>query len=116
MIDIKDIRTKYSEIESNIKNRYMNFDLQKIAADNERRSEMLQKAEALRARRNETAAKMKGKLDPETRNQLIAEGKAITDELAAAEAELDEVERIFQAEVRTIPNYASQVSTVGKED
>ena len=53
MIDIKDIRTKYSEIESNIKNRYMNVDLQKIAADMERRSELLQKAEALRARRNE---------------------------------------------------------------
>ena len=116
MIDIKDIRTKYSEIESNIKNRYMNVDLQKIAADMERRSELLQKAEALRARRNETAAKMKGKLDPETRNQLIAEGKAIKDELAAAEAELDEVERIFQAEVRTIPNYASPEAPVGKED
>ena len=116
MIDIKDIRTKYSEIESNIKNRYMNVDLQKIAADMERRSELLQKAEALRARRNETAAKMKGKLDPETRNQLIAEGKAIKDELAAAEAELDEVERTFQAEVRTIPNYASPEAPVGKED
>ena len=116
MIDIKDIRTKYSEIESNIKNRYMNVDLQKIAADMDRRSELLQKAEALRARRNETAAKMKGKLDPETRNQLIAEGKAIKDELAAAEAELDEVERIFQAEVRTIPNYASPEAPVGKED
>ena len=116
MIDIKDIRTKYSEIESNIKNRYMNVDLRKISEDMEKRSELLQKAEALRAKRNETAAKMKGKLDPETRNQLIAEGKAIKDELASAEAELDEIERTFQAEVRTIPNYASPEAPVGKED
>ena len=116
MIDIKDIRTRYSEIESNIKNRYMNVDLKKIADDMEKRSALLQKAEALRAKRNETAAKMKGKLDPETRSQLIAEGKAIKDELAAAEAELDEIERVFQAEVRTIPNYASPEAPVGKED
>ena len=107
MIDIKDIRTRYSEIEKNIETRYMNVDLAKIAADMEKRSELLQNAEALRAKRNETAQKMKGKLDPETRNQLIAEGKAIKDQLAAAEAELDEIEKVFQAEVRTIPNYAS---------
>lgn len=116
MIDIKDIRTRYSEIEKNIETRYMNVDLAKIAADMEKRSELLQNAEALRAKRNETAQKMKGKLDPETRNQLIAEGKAIKDQLAAAEAELDEIEKVFQAEVRTIPNYASPEAPVGKED
>ena len=32
MIDIKDIRTRYSEIEKNIETRYMNVDLAKIAA------------------------------------------------------------------------------------
>ena len=58
MIDIKDIRTRYSEIEKNIETRYMNVDLAKIAADMEKRSELLQNAEALRAKRNETAQKM----------------------------------------------------------
>ena len=48
MIDIKDIRTRYSEIEKNIETRYMNVDLAKIAADMEKRSELLQNAEALR--------------------------------------------------------------------
>ena len=116
MIDIRDIKTRYDEIQRNIETRYMNVDLAKIAADMEKRSELLQNAEALRAKRNETAQKMKGKLDPETRNQLIAEGKAIKDQLAAAEAELDEIEKVFQAEVRTIPNYASPEAPVGKED
>ena len=116
MIDIRDIKTRYDEIQRNIETRYMNVDLKKIAEDMDKRSALLQKTEALRAKRNETAAKMKGKLDPETRNALIAEGKAIKDELAAAEAELTEIENVFQAEARTIPNYASPEAPVGKED
>ena len=116
MIDIKDIRTRYSEIRKNIQDRYMDVDLDRIVSDMDRRSELLKRTEALRARRNETASKMKGKLDADTRNQLIAEGKAIKEELAQAEAELSEVEAAFRDEVRTIPNYASPDAPVGKED
>ena len=116
MIDIRDIRTRYSDIEKNIRDRYMNVDLKKIADDMERRSALLAETEALRARRNETASKMKGKLDPETRQALIEEGKAIKEELAVKEAELSEVDRIFQEEARTIPNYYSPEAPVGKED
>ena len=116
MIDIKDIKNRYSEIEKNIKDRYMNVDLRKIADDMDRRSVLLSQTEELRAKRNETASKMKGKLDPETRSQLIEEGKAIKEELSVKEAELAEIDRIFQEEVRTIPNYYSPEAPIGKED
>ena len=33
MIDVRDIKTRYSEIEKNIRDRYMNVDLKKIAED-----------------------------------------------------------------------------------
>ena len=91
MIDVRDIKTRYDEIAKNIKDRYMNVDLEKIAADMDRRSALLSQTEALRARRNETASKMKGKLDPETRQALIEEGKSIKEELAAKEAELSAI-------------------------
>ena len=39
-----------------------------------------QKADALRASRNENAKKMKGKMEKEVREALIAEGKRIKDE------------------------------------
>ena len=116
MIDVKDIRTRYDEIAKNIRDRYMNVDLEKIARDMDRRSALLAETEALRAKRNETASKMKGKLEPEVRQALIEEGKAIKEELAAKEAELAEADRIFQEEVRTIPNYYSPEAPVGKED
>ncbi len=116
MIDIKDIRTRYDEIEKNIRDRYMNVDLKKIASDMDKRSNLLQEVEALRAKRNETAAKMKGKLPPETRAELIEEGKRIKAELSEKETELDEIDKIFQEEARTIPNYYSPEAPIGKED
>lgn len=116
MIDLKDLRTRYDEIKENIQNRYMNVDLETIAADQEKRSEIMQKTEALRAKRNENAQKMKAKLTPEERQGLIQEGKAIKEELAEAEAEYAEIDKKFMEEARTIPNYAHPEAPVGKED
>ena len=116
MIDLKDLRTRYDEIKENIQNRYMNVDLETIAADQEKKSEIMQKTEALRAKRNENAQKMKAKLTPEERQVLIQEGKAIKEELAEAEAEYAEIDKKFMEEARTIPNYAHPEAPVGKED
>ena len=116
MIDLKDLRTRYDEIKENIQNRYMNVDLETIAADQEKRPEIMQKTEALRAKRNENAQKMKAKLTPEERQVLIQEGKAIKEELAEAEAEYAEIDKKFMEEARTIPNYAHPEAPVGKED
>lgn len=116
MIDIRELKSRYDEIRKNISDRYMNVDLDRIIADQDARSALLQEVEALRARRNENAAKMKGKLDGETRQALIAEGKALKEELAEKEARFNEVDEAFQAEARTIPNYAHPDAPVGKED
>ena len=116
MIDFKDLKTRYDEIKANIQNRYMNVDLAAIAADQEKRAEIMQKTEALRAKRNENAQKMKAKLTPEERQALIQEGKAIKEELATCESEYAEIDRKFMEEARTIPNYAHPDAPIGKED
>ena len=116
MIDIKELKTRHDEIAKNIKDRYMNVDLDAIIKDQDDRLELLLEVENLRSKRNETAQKMKQKLDNETRNKLISEGKAIKEELMVKEAELSELETKFQDEIRTIPNYASPLAPVGKED
>ncbi len=116
MIDIKELKTRRDEIKKNISNRYMNVDLDAIIKDQDDRLKLLLEVEELRNKRNETAQKMKGKLDNETRAKYIAEGKAIKDELTLKEAELDEVDKRFMAEARTIPNYAHPDAPIGKED
>ena len=116
MIDIKELKTRYEEIKKNISDRYMNVDLDKIIADQDKRNALLLEVENLRAKRNENASKMKGKLDNETRQALIAEGKTLKEELASLEARFNEADALFQAEARTIPNYAHPDAPVGKED
>ena len=116
MIDIKELKTRHDEIAKNIKDRYMNVDLDAIIKYQDERLELLLEVENLRSKRNETAQKMKQKLDNETRSKLISEGKAIKEELMVKEAELSELEAKFQDEIRTIPNYASPLAPIGKED
>lgn len=116
MIDIKELKSRRDEIKKNIADRYMNVDLDAIIKDQDDRLALLLEVESLRSRRNETAQKMKGKLDPETRNKYIAEGKAIKDELALKEAELSELDAKFMTEARTIPNYVHPDAPIGKED
>ncbi len=116
MIDTKELKSRHDEIAANIKNRYMNVDLDAIIALQDKRYELLQNAEALRAKRNETAQKMKGKLDPETRAKYIEEGKKIKEELQDVEEKLAEADARFVEAARTIPNYASPKAPVGKED
>ena len=116
MIDIKELKTRYEEIRKNIQDRYMNVDLDKIIADQEKRAALLLEVEDLRAKRNENASKMKGKLDPETRQALIAEGKALKETLASKEDEFNEIDAVFSQEARTIPNYVHPDAPVGKED
>lgn len=116
MIDTKELKSRYGEIKKNIADRYMNVDLDAIIAIQDERYKVLQETEALRARRNETAAKMKGKLDADARAALIEEGKSIKTELAEKEARLSALDQEFNEAARTIPNYASPDAPVGKED
>ena len=108
MIDIREIKERREEIKKNIENRFMNVDLDRIIALYDQRSAMLKEIEALRAKRNENAAKMKGKLEKEERDALIEEGKKMKSELAEKEAAFNEVDLLFSSLAKTIPNYASK--------
>ena len=116
MIDIKELKTRYDEIKKNITDRYMNVDLDAIIALQDERYTILQEVDILRAKRNENAAKMKGKIEQSLRTELIEEGKRIKAELQEKEEKLSELDALFMEKARTIPNYASPKAPVGKED
>ena len=75
-----------------------------------------QKADALRASRNENAKKMKGKMEKEVRDALIAEGKRIKDELASIEIELNDISDQLQREAQKIPNDTHPNVPIGGEE
>jgi seryl-tRNA synthetase len=116
MLDITFIRDNLEAVEANIRNRHMKADARAVVALADQRSQAIQKLEALRASRNENAAKMKGKLEADVRNALIEEGKQIKEGIAAAEVGLETAERALRVEMMRIPNMAHPQAPVGKED
>ena len=116
MIDYRELKARRDEIAKNIADRNMKVDVDEAIRLQDRRTELMKAAEELRAARNVNAAKMKGKMDNEARQVLIAEGRDIKDKIAATEAELETVDKEFNAIIRQIPNYAHPAAPVGKED
>ena len=104
MLDIKFIRENLDLVKKSTKEKGYKIDVDEaIRLDDERKS-VLVKVEALRQRRNEIAAKMKGG-KPDA--ALIEEGKNLKSELAASEAELSEATWVRRED---IPEYETDVS------
>jgi seryl-tRNA synthetase len=116
MIELRELKARKDEIIANVANRCMKVDVQAIIELQEQRSALLQETESLRSRRNENALRMKGKLDQDSRLELVNEGKALKEEISQKEALLAEVEKSYLEKAREIPNYAHPSAPVGKLD
>lgn len=116
MIDLKDLKSRKAEIAANIANRGMQVDLEAVIALQDQRSALLQETEALRAKRNENATKMKQKMDQDARASLIAEGKALKEEISVKEGRLQEIESSYMSLAKRIPNHAHPDAPIGKLD
>ncbi|WP_320130574.1 serine--tRNA ligase [uncultured Sphaerochaeta sp.] len=116
MIDLKELKTRRDEIAKNISDRNMNVNIDEIIELQDKRSNLMQESEALRAKRNENAQKMKAKLDNETRQALISEGKQVKEAIATLETQLTEIDKDFQDKAKGIPNYYNPKAPIGKED
>jgi seryl-tRNA synthetase len=110
MIDIQFIRDNPDTVAEKARQKGYDIDVAALLQLDGQRHELLMATEALRAKRNENAAKMKGgKPTPE----LIAQGKAIKAELAVSEAQLNEVDAAFQAALKAVPNMPLEDVPVG---
>ncbi len=113
MIDLKELKERREEIAQNIANRGMRVAIDEVIDLQEERSRLLKLSDSLRSRRNENASKMKGKLEPEVRGQLIQEGKELKEAISAAESALKGVEGEYWRQAKMIPNYAHKDVPVG---
>lgn len=116
MLDIRFIKDNLDAVKANVANRFMNADPDLAVRLSDERLAAIQALEEKRRRRNEVAAAMKGKLEPDARQALIDEGKRLKDEIAGLETRADEAEKQLDIEVRRIPNMAHPAAPVGKED
>ena len=75
MLDYRFIKENLDAVKQNIVNRNMNADADLVVKLFDERTALTTKLQELQTKRNANAASMKGKLDPETRQKLIEEGK-----------------------------------------
>lgn len=119
MLDYRFIKENLEAVKKNIIDR--NMDPAKADADLvvklfDERTALTTALQDLQQKRNANAASMKQKLDPETRQKYIEEGKAIKEQVAEAEAKLNEVEAKLDEAGRQIPNMAHPETPIGKLD
>ena len=116
MLDYKFIKDNLDAVKENIKNRNMTADADIVVKLYDERTAMVTELQALQQKRNENAQSMKQKLDNEKRQELIAAGKAIKDEIATLEAKLKETEEKLEEAARQIPNMVHPKAPIGKLD
>lgn len=103
-IDYKYVRDNLEAVTANCIKRKSSADPAKVVQLYESYLTLKAKVDATREARNASAASMKGKLEEARRAELVAEGKALKEELATLEATLDELEVTLQREGQRLPN------------
>lgn len=116
MLDIRFIKENLAQVKKNIADRNMVADADLVVELYDRKNALQQQLDQLRQKRNENAAKMKGKLEQEVRQVLIAEGKELKEQIAVLEKDFEEQEAAYRKAMMEIPNMAHPDAPIGKED
>ncbi len=116
MLDYKYIRDNLEAVRKNIADRYMKADADLVARLYDERNAALKTLEEERKKRNDNASAMKAKLEPDARQRLIDEGKALKARIEVLEKKATDLESRLEEEARRIPNMAHPSAPVGKED
>ena len=113
MLDIKFIRENSELVERSAKEKGYKVEIKEVLTRDDERKKILAAVEELRKKRNEIAAKMKGGKPSE---DLIAEGKAVKEELSVKEQKLNEVQNKLNSLISGVPNIIFDDVPLGGEE
>ena len=116
MLDLKYIRENAEAVQENSRNRGVEADVGLVVELADRRSALIQELNELRQRQNQMARSIGKEQDPESRDRLIAEARAMKDRIPEKEADLSQVERRLREELLKIPNMTHPDAPIGKDD
>lgn len=103
MLDIRFVRENPELVQENARRKGYEVNIEEVLRWDTTKRELQQQADELRERRNVISAQMKGgKPTPE----LVAQGKAIKEELGGIEISLREAEEVFLTLFKAVPNIA----------
>lgn len=103
MLDIKFIRENSDLIKEAARKKHVDFDVAKLLEADDKRREALSALEELRAKQNVITDKIPS-ASPEEREGLIAESKAMKDDMQKKEEEMREIMKNWQTLMLQVPN------------
>ena len=113
MLDVNFIRQNQALVEKSTHEKGYDVNISDLLALDDKRKSLLQSVDELRRQRNEIASRMKG---GKPNAELIAEGKAIKDQLAAKEPELSKIESELNTLLKSVPNIIFDDVPLGGEE
>lgn len=115
MLDIKYIRENVDTVKAAAKVKRVNVDLDKLVALDDRRRELLQKVESIRAEKNAASSQIP-KMQGEEKQALLDKMKSYSQEEKDLDEELKTVQGEFDQIMLYVPAVPSEKAPVGKDD
>src|SRR4051794_35526504 len=113
MLDAHFIRENLDAVKQNCTNRNVTADVDGVVRLDDRRKHLVQAAQVRQQRANEVSKLIPKEKDAARKQELIAEGRALREEVGGMEAQLKEVEAELTALLKTIPNMTHPDAPVG---
>lgn len=113
MLDIRLIRDNANNVQENARRKGYDVNIDEVLRWDLTKRQLQQQVDELRTKRNGIASRMKGERPS---NELIAEGKAIKDQLSSIEASLREADETFMSLLKQVPNMALNDVPIGSTE
>lgn len=113
MLDPHFIRTNLDVVITNTRQRNVQADPAAVVALDDDRKRLVQEAQTLQQRANEVAKSIPKEQDAAKKQDLIAEGKSLRDQVAAFDREIKAAEEKLHTELLSIPNLSHPDAPVG---
>src|SRR6476646_7833615 len=104
MLDVQFIREHLDAVKANVVNRNLKADVDCVVRLDDERKRLEQQTQTLQQRQNEVSKLIPKEKDPAKKQELIAEGKALREQVAGLEKQLGQVKDDLRATLVLIPN------------
>ncbi len=116
MLDIKFIREHSDEVREGLRKKRSDIDLDRLLALDEKRRELIQKSEALKAEQNRADKEIANEKDSEKKKTMIENMRAVKDEVQHSGFETRAVEEEFENLMISVPNLPDSDTPEGGEN
>jgi seryl-tRNA synthetase len=113
MLDAAFIREHLDAVKTNCRNRNVKADVDRVVQVDDERKRLIQQTQMIQQRQNEVSKLIPKEKDPARKQELIAEGKRLREEVAGLEKQLKEVQEQLHSALLTIPNMTHPEAPIG---